>query len=143
MQFSKVNLGSVRAIAHDDEKLGLVIERGDQVDVIEVPAPIAAYEGLQLLNAIVNSGSISIESATFNNLPGSQSVAMQPVRSSMAKAIGYDRGNEILQVEFNNGSIYQYDHVDEQTWHELQDTDSLGSFFNRQIKGIYPSQRLC
>ena len=67
---------------------------------------------------------------------------MQPVNSSMAKAIGYDRTDRTLQVEFNNGSVYQYADVEQETWETLQTTDSIGKFYNNQIKGRYECDRI-
>lgn len=75
-------------------------------------------------------------------LPPVEPPAMQPVNSSMAKAIGYDRTDRALQVEFNNGSIYQYADVEQQTWESVQTTDSIGKFYNSQIKGRSECDRI-
>lgn len=60
----------------------------------------------------------------------------------MAKAVGYDRTNQTLQVEFNSGSVYQYASVEQETWESLQTADSTGKFFNREIKGKYECDRV-
>ena len=141
MKTSKVNLGQLLAISHDGECLGLVIDRGESLEVVEIPAPVAAYEGLRQLDAIVASD--SAYSADFNQLPqAGRSLPMLPVQSTMANAVGYDPHQGLLQVEFKNGAIYQYEGVKPETWEELQDTDSPGKFFNRQIKGNYASRRI-
>ncbi|MBD1821078.1 KTSC domain-containing protein [Cyanobacteria bacterium FACHB-DQ100] len=141
MKLSKVDLSSIVAISHDDDCLGLVIDRGADLEFVEVPAPLAAYEGLRLLDAIVSSD--AAPAADFNQLPGvNQALPMLPVQSSMANAVGYDPDQHLLQVQFKNGAVYQYEGVDVETWHELQDTDSPGRFFNREIKGSYRSRRL-
>lgn len=142
MQLSKIDLSHLVAIAHKDDQLGLVIDRGDSLDIVEIPAPLAAYEGLCLLNAIV-TGTAAIVDADLNHLPGvAPSPPMLPVQSTMARAIGYDPHQAVLQVQFKNGSVYQYDDVDADTWHEFQVTDSPGQFFNREIKGNYRSRRI-
>ncbi|BDI14936.1 hypothetical protein ANSO36C_07380 [Nostoc cf. commune SO-36] len=69
-------------------------------------------------------------------------IVMLPVISSMAMAVGYDRNEHILQVEFQSGSVYQYLGVDEDTWEDLHSSDSIGSFFNQEIKGRYECDRL-
>lgn len=51
MKLTKVDLSSLKAIAHDDDGLKLLIERDNEIEYIEIPAPLAAYEGLQLLEA--------------------------------------------------------------------------------------------
>jgi hypothetical protein len=134
MKLSKIDLSSLRAIAHDDDGLKLLIEREDQIEYIEIPAPLAAYEGLQLLGSIIAS-TAAIE-------PYQEQIEMLPACSTMAAQVGYDYDREILQIEFNNGSVYQYAEVEPETWEDLQSTDSLGSFYNQEIKGYYPSQRI-
>lgn len=143
MKLSKINLSNLLAISHDDEYLGLLIDHGDSLEVVEIPAPLAAYEGLRQLDAIVASDAPSPTTTDFNQLPGvSQSLPMLPVQSSMASALGYDPHQGILQVQFKNGAVYQYEDVGVETWYELQETDSPGQFFNREIKGNYRSRRL-
>ncbi len=141
MRLSKIDLSNLIAISHDDDYLELVIDRGDSLDVIEIPAPIAAYEGLQQLNAIVASDIPSLtETVDFNQLPGvKQTIDMHPIKSGMANAVGYDPDRNVLQIEFKSGSIYQYENVDAATWKGLQASDSAGRFFNCKIKGQYRS----
>ena len=126
MKLSKIDLSSLKAIAHDDDGLKLLIERGSEIEYIEIPAPLAAYEGLQLLNRIT----------------GSTSIEMLPACSAMAAQVGYDPDREILQIEFNNGAVYQYSEVEPEIWEDLQSTDSIGSFYNHEIKGYYPSLKI-
>jgi hypothetical protein len=144
MRLNKLDLSKILAISHDDDCLGLVIDRGDSLEVIEIPAPRAAYEGLQLLNAIVTDDCPGLSaSVDFNQLPGTeQEIAMLPVESNMANAVGYDTESQLLQVEFKNGSVYQYEEVDEETWEAMKTADSTGQFFNCNIKGNYPSRRI-
>ena len=67
---------------------------------------------------------------------------MLPACSAMAAQVGYDREREILQIEFNNGAVYQYSEVEPEIWEDLQSTDSIGSFYNHEIKGYYPSLKI-
>ena len=120
MKLTKVDLSSLKAIAHDDDGLKLLIERDNEIEYIEIPAPLAAYEGLQLR-------------ASFEMLPAC---------SAMAAQVGYDPDREILQIEFNNGAVYQYSEVEPEIWEDLQSTDSIGSFYNHEIKGYYPSLKI-
>lgn len=144
MEFSRVDLSNVIAISHDDGQLGLVIDRGDSLDIIEIPAPYAAYQGLQQLNYLISSDD-STEAIDLTALSASKPAlpeeSMQPVQSSMANAIGYDAKRNLLQMEFANGAIYQYQDVEPETYQALQKTDSIGQFFNREIKGNYPCDR--
>ncbi|PHM09195.1 KTSC domain-containing protein [Nostoc sp. 'Peltigera malacea cyanobiont' DB3992] len=134
MKLSKVDLSSLVAIAHSDGYLQLLLDRGNELEFLEIPAPIQAYEGLQELNeAIAETTALPFEE---------EPIVMLPVVSSMAMAVGYDRNEHILQVEFQSGAVYQYLGVDEDTWEDLHSSDSIGSFFNQEIKGRYDCDRL-
>ena len=133
MKLSKIDLSSLKAIAHDECVLKLIIEREDEIELVEIPAPLAAYEGLQLLDRVI---------ATNPRLAPTPEVEMLPVYSSMAAQIGYDADREILQIEFNSGAVYQYADVDPHTWEDLRSSDSIGSFYNDEIKGYYPATKL-
>ncbi|HCF30238.1 MAG TPA: KTSC domain-containing protein [Cyanobacteria bacterium UBA11049] len=135
MKLSKIDLSSIVAVGHSDGYLGLLIDRGEEIEYIEIPAPNAAYQGLQQVNSLAASESVALP-------PDRKQLVMQPVNSSMAKAVGYDRTNQTLQVEFNSGSVYQYASVEQETWESLQTADSTGRFFNRQIKGKYECDRV-
>lgn len=134
MRLSKIDLSNIVAVGHSDGNLGLLIDRGEEIEYIEIPAPQAAYQGLQQVNSLAASQSVIP--------PGQKQLTMQPVNSAMAKAVGYDRTCETLQVEFNNGSVYQYSGVEQETWESLQTADSTGRFFNREIKGKYECDRV-
>ncbi len=62
---------------------------------------------------------------------------MIPVSSSNIAAVGHDEGSQTLQVEFNNGTRYQYFDVPEQVFIELRDAGSPGGYFSSNIKGVY------
>ncbi len=59
----------------------------------------------------------------------------QSVSSSNIRSIGYN--NRVLEVEFNQGSIYQYRDVPETLYHDLMNASSHGSFFAKYIKNSF------
>ncbi len=59
------------------------------------------------------------------------------VESSNIESIGYDAKGKILEIEFLNGSIYQYFDVPEHIYSELMSADSHGKYLNANIKGSY------
>ncbi len=136
MKLSRLNLGSIVAVGHDQGHLQLLLQTTDELELIEIEAPVAAYDGLERLNNIV----ASISSNALPSAP--ERVEMLPVDSSMANALGYDAENHILQVEFNNGAVYQYAGVESEIWDELQETDSIGKYFNNEIIGNYQCERV-
>jgi hypothetical protein len=50
----------------------------------------------------------------------------------------YDPQSETLEVEFNNGRIYQYYNVPLFMYERLMEAPSMGRFFNMEIKPAYP-----
>jgi KTSC domain/DnaJ domain len=55
------------------------------------------------------------------------------VKSPNIISVGYDKLLKVLQVEFLNGSIYQYYEVPEQIFTDLLKAGSKGKFFNSKI----------
>lgn len=57
--------------------------------------------------------------------------------SSNLSSIGYDLSSSILEVEFKNGSIYQYFDVPESVYKKLMSAPSIGSYLNKHVKNGY------
>jgi hypothetical protein len=58
----------------------------------------------------------------------------QSVTSSNISSIGYDQSLQTLEVEFNDGSIYQYFNVPNYLYSGLMNASSHGTYFNANIK---------
>ena len=65
-----------------------------------------------------------------------------PVASSNVASIGYDPTTQTLEVEFNNGTIYQYFDIPQSAYEAFMNSDSKGRFLNLNIKGVYRYARL-
>jgi hypothetical protein len=63
----------------------------------------------------------------------------ETVRSSNIRAIGYNEEDEILEIQFNKGGIYQYTGVPKELFKMLMDSGSKGKFFHKHIR---PKQNL-
>ena len=63
------------------------------------------------------------------------------VESSNIESIGYDSNSKILEIEFNNYSIYRYYEVAEDVYDELMAAKSQGSYLYQKIKGVYRYER--
>ncbi|NEQ98127.1 MAG: KTSC domain-containing protein [Cyanothece sp. SIO2G6] len=144
MKLSKVNLSNLVAIAHDEDfQLGLLLDRGDDLEYVEIPAPVEAYDGLQTLDEAIGAERPVLPNSTQPVLPATNPpIPRQPVKSTMARSLGYDRDRALLQVEFQSGAVYQYEGVDEDTWDAFRTSDSTGAFFNQAIKGNYHFQQV-
>jgi hypothetical protein len=66
----------------------------------------------------------------------------QQVESSNLASIGYDLENQILEVEFKHGGIYQYFEVPENIFEELMNADSHGVYFSANIRNEYEFSKL-
>lgn len=64
------------------------------------------------------------------------------VSSSNIGAIGYEAETLTLEVEFNNGSFYQYHGVPQEVYDALMQSGSKGTFLNTNIKGSYGCTKL-
>lgn len=60
------------------------------------------------------------------------------VESTTLVSVAYDAGRELLQLEFRNGTIYQYLGVPAEVHEALLRAPSKGQYFNRAIRGQFP-----
>ena len=65
-----------------------------------------------------------------------------PIRSSGITSVGYDPRRRVLEVEFLDGSLYQYDDVVVDEHDALLAAESKGGYFNAHIRDRYPCRRL-
>ena len=64
------------------------------------------------------------------------------VSSTNLNSVGYDESTHTLEVEFKEGSIYQYFDVPESVFAELRGADSVGQYFAQNIRSAYRYARL-
>ena len=64
------------------------------------------------------------------------------VASSNIASIGYDEATETLEVEFLNGSVYQYYNIPAGIYEQLMQEGSKGKYLNTYIKNAYPYSRV-
>lgn len=65
-----------------------------------------------------------------------------PVVSSNIASIGYDPDSRTLEVEFRNGTLYQYYDVPPAEYTGLMNAASHGSYLHRYIRDKYRYQRI-
>ena len=61
----------------------------------------------------------------------------ESVDSSNISSIGYDEEQQLLEIEFLNGAIYQYTDVPLDVYNNLMNASSHGSYLAHNIKGTY------
>lgn len=59
--------------------------------------------------------------------------------SSMLTSIGFDSATSILEIEFKNGTVWQYNEFPEYMWYEFQSAESKGKYFHANIREQYTS----
>jgi len=70
-------------------------------------------------------------------------VEMIMVDSTSIEAIGYDLDDQELHVRFlQSGITYVYREVPDWVFQELKIADSMGSYFNRNIRQHYEFEKL-
>lgn len=66
----------------------------------------------------------------------------EPVASSNIASAGYDAPSETLEVEFQNGTVYQFYNISQELYDQFIGASSKGQFFNIYIKNAYPYSRV-
>ena len=58
----------------------------------------------------------------------------QPISSSNIVSAGYDAAQQILELEFRGGIVWQYHNFPEEMWYEFLGSPSQGKYFHSQIR---------
>ncbi len=64
-----------------------------------------------------------------------------PVESSSIASIGYDAAEQVLEILFHHGGIYQYFDVPQDVYEAFISADSVGQYFTQHMKP-YRYQRM-
>ena len=69
-------------------------------------------------------------------------VPMESVSSSFIDAVGYSTEYEVLLIQINGTDLYQYNNVDISVYRSFINAESLGKYFNANIKGQYDYEKI-
>jgi len=64
-------------------------------------------------------------------------VRRRPVNSKSVRSVGYDLSSRTLELQYVNGSVYQYLDVPQPTYAGLLAAASIGNYVNTKIKPYY------
>ena len=67
---------------------------------------------------------------------------MRVAQSSHLQSYSYDADSQVLTVEFQNGTIYQYAGVPHTEYFNLSQSGGAGTYFHAKIRGQYPTQKI-
>lgn len=67
----------------------------------------------------------------------------EEVSSSALKSVGYREAEKILEIQFHSsGAVYRYYGVPLEVYAELINAESIGGYYNREIKGEYKIEKI-
>ena len=61
----------------------------------------------------------------------------QSVESSNLRSVGYDEFLLVLEIEFKSGAVYRYYGVPSEVHDEIINAESVGKYFNANVKSKY------
>lgn len=64
------------------------------------------------------------------------------VISQMIKSAGYDNDTQTMEVEFSNGTIWQYKEVPKYLYDNFMTEKSKGKYFLEKIKPFYVGSKI-
>ncbi|MBI2295447.1 MAG: KTSC domain-containing protein [Betaproteobacteria bacterium] len=64
------------------------------------------------------------------------------VNAANIRSVGYDAAGQVLEIEFSNGSIFQYSGVSPEVHRRFMNAPSPDSFFQDQIEENFPAKRI-
>jgi len=64
------------------------------------------------------------------------------INASSIGSVGYDAGQQLLEIEFSSGSVVQHSGVSPEVHRRFTGSPSPGSFFQDQIDENFPSKRI-
>jgi hypothetical protein len=66
----------------------------------------------------------------------------QSVSSSNLRSVGYDENNQVLEIEFQSGSVYEYFDVPQAVYAGLMNAPSKGAYLNDNIRPTYRFRKI-
>lgn len=67
---------------------------------------------------------------------------MKKINAGKLRAIGYDRRERILRVEFDDGSAIDYSGVGEEVWRKLSTSGAAWSYYRDNIEEEFTARRV-
>ena len=64
------------------------------------------------------------------------------VESTTLRSAGHDAQSAVLELQFRNGAVYRYLLVPQRVYRDLLGARSKRGYFNQNIHGRYPYQRV-
>jgi hypothetical protein len=56
--------------------------------------------------------------------------------------VGYDEGKKILEIEFQNGLVYQFSAVPTKVYVDLMHSGEIGRYFSEKVRPKYQTKQV-
>ena len=66
----------------------------------------------------------------------------QPVKSRILRSVGYDASTKILEIEFQNGQIYQFFDVPPKVYADLMHSGEIGKYFTEKVRTRFRTKQV-
>jgi KTSC domain len=71
-----------------------------------------------------------------------KAVERLPVKSRILRSAGYDAGTKILEIEFQNGLVYQFLNVPLKVSTDLMRSDEIGKYFTDKVRSRFQTKQV-
>jgi len=65
-----------------------------------------------------------------------------PVKSRILRSVGYDASTKILEIEFQNGLVYQFLNVPPKVSADLMRSDEIGKYFTDKVRSRFQTKQV-
>lgn len=65
-----------------------------------------------------------------------------PINCRIIATVGYQSADELLELEFNNGQVYQYEGVSVEVYRRMMGSPKPGEFYREHIRHHFPYRRM-
>jgi hypothetical protein len=66
----------------------------------------------------------------------------QPVKSRILRSMGYNDSTKILEIEFQNGLVYQFLEVPPKIYADLVRSAEIGKYFTDKVRTKFKSKQI-
>ena len=88
------------------------------------------------------AGHVRLPSAGSDDQDRNARMERKRINSGTVRSVGYDERSRMLEIEFTNGSIVQYERVAAEIHRRFLAAPSPGSYFRDEIEESYTARRL-
>ena len=64
------------------------------------------------------------------------------VKSRILRSVGYDDSTKILEIEFQNGLVYQYSGVPPKVYADLMHADEIGKYYSEKVRPRFQTKQV-